>query len=132
MASPTSRTLGLLRNLGYEAWIVEQTIRAGKMTFKRDVGNIGDILAWRMVYDELPPTLLVQACVTGDVQKRMAKAELSPSLRTWLATGDRCFWVVGWKEYAKVVDRKHWRPTIYSASLFDGRVVWSMLNNYMS
>lgn len=69
MSSPTQRSLALLRERGYVAQVVEQTIRgAGIVVFKRDLFGIGDIIAVRD-----GETLLVQTTSGSNVAARIAK-----------------------------------------------------------
>ena len=93
--SPTQRSLKKLRELGYEPWVVEQTI---PHTFiKRDMFNFVDILAIR------PGEMLaVQATSNsgGNVSARIAKIRESPHLATLLSTGCKVE-VHGWGKPTK-------------------------------
>ncbi len=62
--TPTARTLHHLRQFGYRADKVEQTIP--KCFIKRDLFGIGDVLAMKIG----KPLFLVQATVTGKLQNR--------------------------------------------------------------
>jgi hypothetical protein len=119
--SPTQRTLEWLRDNGYEAYVVEQTIRGRGIVFKRDLAGIGDILAWK----SSGHVVMIQATSTSNVQARVAKAEKVDALKSWLSrSNSRIFAVVGWKKYAKPDHTgRRWRPTILQAYLsFDGTI----------
>lgn len=77
--SPTQRSLKLLRDSGYQCWIVEQTIRIPGRTFKRDLFNAFDILC---IKDN--ETLAVQTTTLSNLGARitkMASNEFIPHLR---------------------------------------------------
>jgi hypothetical protein len=80
MASPTSRSLELLRAEGWLCGIVEQTIRAPGIIFKRDLFTIGDIIAIRE-----GETMLVQTTSgLNNLSKRLQKiadCEHLPTIR---------------------------------------------------
>lgn len=80
--SPTQRSLKHLRELGYTAQVVEQSIRIpGKGMFKRDLWNCVDILAIRPGM----PVLGIQCTSHSNLAARVKKCtELG---QEWLATG---------------------------------------------
>lgn len=110
--SPTQRTLAYLRDLGYEAHVVEQTIRFRGQSIRRDLAGVGDILAWNE--DEC---LLVQCTSASNVAARKVKAETEcvDAVLSWIRHPHRGFVVIGWKKYAKAENGKHWRPTLWAA-----------------
>ena len=90
-ASPTQRTLSYLRDMGYEATVVEQTIRiparGGKppSQFKRDAFGFGDVLAYR----PNEGIILVQATSTDNIASRRTKIQGSEHRQGWIDAG-RC------------------------------------------
>jgi hypothetical protein len=65
MTSPTQRSLKLLRDAGWQCWIVEQTIR---VPWKRDLFNAWDILCLRG-----NETLAVQTTTLSNLGARITK-----------------------------------------------------------
>lgn len=101
--SPTSRSKQMLEEMGYQVWIVEQTIRTPRMTFKRDLFNGFDLLCVRD-----SETLAVQTTTLSNLGARIEKLaanEYVPHLRkagwTLSAHGWRKL-RTGWE--AKIVD----------------------------
>lgn len=90
--SPTVLSLEALRETGWTA----QKVEYFNMFAKRRIDLFGfiDILAMR---EDRPGLLGVQACVTGDILKRVRKAEHENGVRLllWLKTGNQ-FEVWGW------------------------------------
>jgi hypothetical protein len=104
LASPTQRTLEVLRGRGYLAAVVEHW--NPHAFIRQDLFGIFDVLAVGHGH-----TLAVQACATGDIQRRRRKLEASEALDVCKYAG----WLVevwGWTKYAKLVERKLWRPTV--------------------
>jgi hypothetical protein len=66
--SPTQRSLKLLREAGWECWVVEQTVRAGKLVFKRDLFN-----AWDLIGIRGNETIAVQTTTLGNLGARLKK-----------------------------------------------------------
>jgi hypothetical protein len=87
-ASPTQRTLALLRREGYTAAVVERWIpKAGR---RADLFGVIDLLAVK------PGIVLgVQATAASNVSARVHKALAEPRLRTWLEAG-AAFGIIGW------------------------------------
>lgn len=112
MSSPTVRTLEILREDGWIADIVERFVSAGERSHRKDAFGFGDILAADPVH---PKILLVQACATASLANRIDKIARQTyqfeNARRWFNAGG-LIWVIGWKKYAKPIDRKYWRPTI--------------------
>ncbi len=95
MASPTARTLALLRRRGYTADVVERFVAgAGErgQGIRRDWGHFGDVLACHAGRREI---VLVQSTTLPNVAARLAKARGRPELALWLRAGGR-FEVHGW------------------------------------
>lgn len=69
-ASPTSRSLKLLRDRGYVAAVVEQTVP--KTFIKRDLFGLWDILA---VHPDTGEVLAVQTTSASHVSHRLRKIE---------------------------------------------------------
>lgn len=90
MATPTSRSLDLLRQLGFLAAVVESWIP--KIERRRDLFGFADLLA---VHPRDKVFLLVQATSIGNVSSRLKKAQGKGSLALWLRAGGR-FEVHGW------------------------------------
>ena len=65
---PTQRSLKLLRSEGWLCQVVEQTIHAGKLVFKRDLFEIGDIIAIKA-----GATLLVQTTSASNYSAHLRK-----------------------------------------------------------
>ena len=79
MASPTSRSLELLRKEGWTAQVVEQHIRGNGIFFTRDLFGIGDIIA---IKDQ--QTMLVQTTSGANFAARLTKigdCEHLPAIR---------------------------------------------------
>lgn len=112
MATPTSRTLELLRDEGYLAQVVEQWIPHSRT--RRDLFGFIDIVA----ISEDQGTIGVQATSTGNINARIAKILALPESQVWLRSGNKIL-VIGWKKYAKAVDRKFYRPTLRQLTLED-------------
>jgi hypothetical protein len=104
-ASPTQRTLAYYRELGYEADVAERWIEAVRQ--RRDLFGFIDIV---VLTDD--KTIGVQATSTSNMSSRVRKIVSHPAAAAWLANPDREVIVIGWKKYAKAINRKFWRPTI--------------------
>ena len=105
MSSPTSRTLEHYRRCGYHIDIAERWIQATRQ--RRDLFNFVDLVAFND--DE---TLAIQATSTGNMNARVNKILELRAAWDWIQAEGRKIVVIGWKKYAKPVDRKWWRPTI--------------------
>lgn len=82
MASPTSRTLALLRRSGWIVTVVERFIpQAG---IRRDAFGFADILA---AHPAERRVLLVQTTSLANVSARVRKIQAKPEAATWLASG---------------------------------------------
>jgi hypothetical protein len=90
MATPTARTLALLRGCGHAANVVERWIP--RVNRRRDLFGCIDVVAVRRGESGV---LAVQVTTLPNVAARLAKAKGRPELRTWLAAGNR-FQVHGW------------------------------------
>ena len=99
--TPTSRSLAVLRKLGYEADVVERWIPGAKI--RKDYLGCIDLIACHETYGILG----VQATTTDNASKREAKAKAEPRLRTWLAAG-ATFEVWGWALRGAAGKRKLW------------------------
>lgn len=102
--SPTARSLAVLRKDGWTVGVVERFIPGAGV--RQDFLGFADILAVKPGYR----TLAIQACVTGDVPKRMAKIRAEPRARTWLeCQHDIEVW--GWAKRGPRGKRKTWTLT---------------------
>ena len=104
----TSRTLRLLRELGYEAGVVERFLSfAGKHGRRVDLWGIIDIIAMNGT-----DTLAVQSCGQSFFEHDK-KILASPMTRLWLASGGKLM-LVGWRRLLKKRGGKLrvWRPRI--------------------
>ncbi len=111
MGSPTERTLKYLRHRSWDAAVVERylTIPGRSHGVRQDAFGFIDILAFRDM-----DVAAVQATSTGNMGARIKKILASPIAERWIrAWPDRVIFVIGWKRYAKPVDRKWWRPTVH-------------------
>ena len=112
MSSPTSHTLV---ECGKRGWIVAVVERVFPKTFiRKDVWGFGDLLA----VDDEPGALLIQACVTGDAPKRVAKIRehcREDALR-WLSAGNRIS-VWGWAKRGAAGKRKLWTLKEYPVTM---------------
>ena len=112
MSSPTQRTLKYLRDEGWTCQVVEKFNHYSRT--RQDLFGCIDILAIRDY------TLGVQACITGDMRKREAKAMELPGLRAWLNAGNS-FAVIGWAKYKpRGIKIVRWRCTIREIVLRPG------------
>lgn len=111
MSSPTQRTLDLFRDDGFDVAVVEKyvTIPGRAFGVRRDAFGFIDILAFNKWN-----TTAIQATSTSNMVARINKILESEVAHRWLDAGNgmRLIVVVGWKKYAKSVDRKWWRPTL--------------------
>ena len=104
--SPTQRTLAMLRKDGWTAAVVERFNPHAKV--RQDLFGFIDLVAVR---PDHPGVLAVQACVTGDQSKRLAKIAEEPRARTWLAAGNP-IQVIGWAKRGARGKRKTWTVSI--------------------
>jgi len=100
--SPTARSLLHLRKRGCLAATVERWNPHAKV--RQDLWGFGDILA---VEPGRRGCLIVQACVTGDQSKRLAKIAEEPRVKVWLKAGNRVA-VWGWSKRGQRDKRKLW------------------------
>ena len=75
---------------------------------RQDFLGFADILA---VEPGKTGVLAVQACVTGDQSKRLAKIALEPRVALWLAAGNRVQ-VIGWAKRGARGKRKLWVASV--------------------
>ena len=116
---PTARTLEECRRRGWTAGVVERWqpgFRKKKESAEFEqipYGTRVDFLGFAdiLVLDGQPGYLAIQACVSGSVAARLAKAMAEPNLRTHLEAGNR-FQVWGWREIwvetSKKTKRRQW------------------------
>jgi hypothetical protein len=100
-ASPSQRTLALLRKEGFIAQVVEKKIPYSHIS--QDLFGCIDILAIKAG----EPVLAIQATSRANQSARYKKAVAIPALRVWLQTGSR-FQVWGWALTGPRGKRKHW------------------------
>jgi len=99
--TPTARSLEVLRELGYVAQVVEQTIPHTQI--KRDLLGVIDIVAVHHEYGILG----VQATSGSNHARRVQKALAEPRLGIWLLAGAH-FQVWSWRKAGKAGERKRW------------------------
>lgn len=106
-ASPTSRTLALLRQRGYEPWIVEVWNRFS--CTRLDLWNFGDVIAIK----EGLAHLIVQTTSYSGVSARVKKILAEPRALTWIKTGGEIH-VHGWRKVPKKKGGKQmiWVPRV--------------------
>jgi hypothetical protein len=90
-ATPTARTLDLLRREGWLAAVVERYNAFAKV--RVDLYGFGDVIACRPGGG----VLLVQCTSASNHAARVSKAISLPALRTWLASGG-LFSVWSWRK----------------------------------
>jgi len=90
MPTPTTRSLDLLRKLGFLAAVVESWIP--KLDRRRDLFGFADVLA---VHPRDKVFMLVQCTSIGNVSSRLKKAQGKGALALWLRAGG-LFEVWGW------------------------------------
>lgn len=101
MSSPTSRSLEMLRELGFLAQVVEHF--NPHVRIRQDLFGCIDILAAR----EGVGILAVQACARASHAARRTKSLSEPKLLTFLAAGGR-FEVWSWAKIGKAGEPKRW------------------------
>lgn len=106
-ASPTERTMSLLREMGYTVGKVEYRDFSGTT---HDLFGFADILAFKI--GDKP--LLVQSTTRDHINERVAKIAAEPRADLWRQAGGR-IWVVGWDKQARG-KRKVFVPTIRDLS----------------
>jgi len=99
--TPTGRSLALLREMNYEAEVVERWNRFSKT--RHDLFGCIDIVACHPDFGILG----VQATTTSNAAAREKKALEEPRLLTWLQAGGR-FSVHGWAKRGAKGQRKLW------------------------
>lgn len=138
----TQRTMEWLRNQGYlvcktEYWQqsnaergIVQAAKAGNWQatrkavdnakkygpgIRRDLFGFIDIVALGQ-----GDIIAVQCTSTGNLGARSTKIKVERRTEAieWLSSGGR-IWLVGWKKYAKPVERKWWRHTLRELRLVD-------------
>ena len=91
MASPTQRSLKLLRDEGYTAEVTERWNQWARV--RQDLFGVIDIVAVKAGC----PVLGVQTTSASNVSARIKKAKASPKLAVWLSAPAR-FVIHGWKK----------------------------------
>jgi hypothetical protein len=107
-ASPTQRSLQLLRRRGFLAASVEKWLPGVRR--RRDLFGFADVLA---VHPQERLFLLVQATTAAHVAHRLAKARARPELAAWLAAGGG-FAVHGWRKCGR-----RWRVKVVAVRAED-------------
>jgi hypothetical protein len=100
--SPTARTLAECKRRGWIAQVVEHRVRAGRLSFLRDLFGGIDLVA-------LTPRGIVgiQACAGTDHAKRRAKLLDEPRIAAWMAAkGGLEVW--SWAKQGPRGKRKLW------------------------
>lgn len=112
--SPTARSLAVLRKEGWTAGVVERWNPGARV--RQDFLGFADILAVRPIAfiegqgTRADGVLAVQACVTGDQSKRLAKIQQEPKAAVWRAAGNTIE-VWGWAKRGPRGKRKVWTLT---------------------
>jgi hypothetical protein len=104
--SPTSRSLELLRERGYEPWVVEQTVRAGPLVFKRDLFNAWDVFAVGKTPETRGQLVLVQTTSASNINARLDKIAANAFVPLLREAGIRLL-VHGWRPPTKTI--REWR-----------------------
>ena len=105
----TTRTLRKLEADGWMADIVERRIPRTIIT--KDLYGFGDVLAFRD--DAL---LIVQATMSGETYRRIAKIKAEPRAALWVTGANRFIEVWGWR-FLKTTGQ--WEPKITEIVLAD-------------
>ncbi len=111
--SPTSRSLALLRKLGYTAGVVEKRLPFGRVTV--DLFGCIDIAGIRA---DVVGVLGVQATSGANHASRRTKAIAEPRLRTWLQARNQ-FEVWSWMRRGARGARKLWEVRREALTLAD-------------
>ena len=101
--SPTARSLALLKSRGAIPAVCERWNSFARIRI--DLFGFLDIVA---IEPGKVGLLGVQACVTGDQSKRLAKIALNDNAAPWLAAGNRIV-VMGWSKKGPRGKRKTWQ-----------------------
>lgn len=96
--SPTARSLQVLRQLGYEADVVERWV--GRQ--RKDLFGCIDIVAVHPTFGILG----VQATTTSNMAARVKKIEQEPRVGPWIEHAKLEVW--GWAKRGKQGERKLW------------------------
>jgi hypothetical protein len=99
--TPTSRSLAVLRELGYTAEVVERWNSHTKT--RKDLFGAIDIVA---VHPDFG-CLGIQATTRGNASKRLQKAAGCPQIHVWLAAGCK-FQVWSWAKQGPRGAQKKW------------------------
>ncbi len=105
--SPTQRSIAKLKKMGYRPAIVERWNQFAHI--RQDLYGFIDILAIKPG----EPILAIQACVVGDMSKRLKKIAGLPAPAIWLATGSP-IQIWGWGKHGQRGKRKLWDVTVKS------------------
>lgn len=119
-ATPTARSLALLRDHGWLAEKVEQRLPIPGQFVTRDAFGFGDILAVRFGTGG-SAIALVQATSSSNLSARVKKATTGPvadGLRTWLSAGGK-FLLFGWGKRGPRGSRKTWTCRVAEVWLDD-------------
>ena len=76
--TPLARSLELLRAEGWHPEVVEQTVRTGKLVFKRDLLGAFDLICFPTSADKRDLVLLVQVTSASNVSARRKKIAHEP------------------------------------------------------
>ena len=116
-ASPTSRTLGALRDEGWIAAVVEHFNPFAKI--RQDLFGFADIIAFK---DD--KVLLVQCTSGSNVASRMTKLQASDIAKVWAdGATSRRLQVWGWAQRGARGKRKRWtarRLTLFTVRTWNG------------
>lgn len=98
-ATPTSRSLRLLRANGYAAEVVEKWIRVPTLPgggIRRDLFDVIDVVGIKVGVDGV---VGVQATSASNMGSRVKKCLESDNARIWLEAKNH-LWVIGWRKNA--------------------------------
>ena len=103
MASPTSRTIKLYKDIGFECGIVERRVPFRNTTI--DLYGFADLIAMKPGVG----IIAVQATSGGNHAARRAKIAAEPRAKTWLESGGRIE-ICSWAKRGGRGKRKLWTP----------------------
>jgi len=109
--SPTARSLLYLRKRGCLAATVERWNAYAKV--RQDLFGFADIIAVEPLFRGASA---IQACVTGDQSKRLAKIHASAKARMWLRASNRIY-IMAWSKRGQREKRKLWSLSLTTVTL---------------
>lgn len=133
MTSPSQRTMEHMRHEGWLVGVVEKwnmhvgpeaCLHCGaRRGIRQDLFGFADLIGVHPIDNNV---VLVQATSGSNVAARLTKILTTPEVRDrarlWLSHPGRQLTIVGWKKYAKALDRKYWRPRWLYVTLHDLKI----------